>query len=118
VANTSRQGRDNEHQAMKQLAAAGYELVMRSAGSKGVADVIALKPGQVLLVQAKRNGNMTVAEWNGLYSLAVRLGCVPLAARRENPRRVTLTFWRLTAAKDGTPRRQPRELFLLDEVAA
>lgn len=112
---TARQGRDNEHQARRQLEEAGY-WTMRSAGSKGVADLIAIKAGQVLLVQAKRNGAMSVAEWNDLYATATGLGCVPLLARRENPRRVVVTFWRLAGAKDGVPRRQPKELFLLDEV--
>lgn len=50
------------------LAEDGYE-TFRSAGSHGKADVVALKPGEVLLVQCKRSGLIDREEWNGLVRL-------------------------------------------------
>lgn len=116
---TARQGRDVEHQARRQLDGAGY-WTHRAAGSKGAVDIVALKPSQCLLVQCKRTGTMPPAEWNGLWDLASwltggGLDVVPVLARRDHPRRVPVSFWRLLAPKDGTPRRQPMELLTLDE---
>lgn len=43
-----------EHAVVHHLTAEGYDCT-RAAGSKGTADVIAIKPGQVLLVNCKRS---------------------------------------------------------------
>jgi Holliday junction resolvase len=48
-----RDGRDHEYAVIADLERDGYRCT-RAAGSKGIADIIALKPGEVLLVQAKR----------------------------------------------------------------
>ena len=69
----------------------GYFCV-RSGGSHGIADLVALKPGQVVLIQAKIDGKTTLDEWNRLYALANRLGAVPLIASR--PKRGVVEFWR------------------------
>jgi hypothetical protein len=63
----------------------GYH-TWQARGSKGLADVLAIKPGQLLLVQVKsgrgvpREGlGVAHAGWNGLYDLAAELGPSVLA---------------------------------------
>jgi len=68
-----------EHATRHDLEADGY-YVIRSAGSKGAADLGALKPGEVLLVQCKLDGKMTPAERASFAELADRLGVVSLVA--------------------------------------
>jgi Holliday junction resolvase len=65
-------GSDFERRVGKDLAANGYE-VFRSAGSRGKADLVAIKAGQILLVQCKRNGKIPREEWNDLLGLADRI---------------------------------------------
>jgi len=69
-----------EHATRHELEADGY-YVVRSAGSKGSADLVALKPGEVLLVQCKLDGRMTPAERASFAELADRLGVLSLVAR-------------------------------------
>jgi len=90
----------------------GY-LVIRSGGSHGAADLVALKPGQVLLVQAKTNGLISVTDWNELLGIAERVGAVPLLALR--PGRGLIEYRRLTAPAVA---RKPRayEVWTADEV--
>jgi Holliday junction resolvase len=57
-----------ERRTMAALETDGYE-VFRSAGSHGKSDVIAIKQGQVLLIQCKRSGKIDRAEWNELVRL-------------------------------------------------
>lgn len=89
----------------------GY-YVVRAAASKGLVDLAAMKPRQLLLVQCKRSGSLPPAEWNALYDLAVHLEAVPVMAVK-GPRGTLL--YRLTARKDATRRRQPMEPFSIDE---
>lgn len=85
-------GRRLEHDVRRHLVGEGYE-VIRSAGSKGAIDVIALKEGQVLLVQAKRNGVCPPAERAELLRVAGLLPGVgvPVVASRPG-----VTYRRLT----------------------
>lgn len=46
----------------------GY-YVVKSGGSRGPADLVALKPNQTLLIQCKRDGLISRKEWNELYWL-------------------------------------------------
>lgn len=62
-----------ERDTVKNLKEHGY-VVFRAAGSKGIADVIAFKPGEVLFVQAKTKGAITRIERLALFRLA---GIVP-----------------------------------------
>ena len=101
-----------EYRAKQLLEADGY-FVVRAAASKGVVDLAAMQPGQLLLVQCKRSGALPPAEWNELYDLAARLGAVPVMAVKGL--RGT-QFHRLTARKDGSRRRQPMEPFTTDQV--
>jgi Archaeal holliday junction resolvase (hjc) len=76
-----RNGADLERAVKHDLEDNGYSMVMKSGGSKGKVDVIALKPGEVLLVQCKVSGSMSPADRIALRSLAYDLGAVPLMAR-------------------------------------
>lgn len=62
-----------ERDTVKELRANGYE-PFRAAGSKGIADVIAFKPGQVLFIQAKTKGVISPSDRLDLLWLA---GMVP-----------------------------------------
>jgi Holliday junction resolvase len=107
-----------EHKVRDDLTTNGYE-VIRAAGSKGgsKADLVALKPGQLLFVQCKRSGTLPPAEWNRLVEVAGWVGAVPvLAANGERGRGVVYT--RLLGRKVPRARTQPAVAFLLDEVAA
>jgi Holliday junction resolvase len=97
----------------------GYEVV-RGAGSKGI-DLIAMKPGQLLLVGCKLTGVCAPAEWDRLVELAGWVDAIPILAvqQYEGPRgRAVVELWRLTGRKvRGAPMgRQPAELFRTDEV--
>ena len=74
-----RNGAQLERAARVVLESVGY-YVIRSAGSKGAADLVALKPGEVLLVQCKLDGKMPPAEREAFAKLADRLGVVSLIA--------------------------------------
>jgi len=62
-------GAEFERRVAKRLTVDGYAC-FRSAGSHGKADIVAIKPGQILLIQCKRDGEISRAEWNGLLELA------------------------------------------------
>lgn len=94
-------GRTLEYAAVHALELDGY-WVMRAAGSKGAIDVLALKPGEILMVQCKLDGYMTPGQRTQLYGLAAMLGAVPLVA-----------YWR----KDGRAARRVAFDQLLTPVA-
>lgn len=74
------QGRRIEYKVVHLLAANGYE-TQRAASSKGVADVIGIKEGQVVLVSCKRSKMPPPAERADLLRVASLLpGLVPLVA--------------------------------------
>jgi Holliday junction resolvase len=104
-------GRALEYRVKQQLERDGY-YVVRAAASKGLVDLAAMKPRQLLLVQCKRSGALPPAEWNALYDLAAHLSAVPVMARR-GVRGTQLL--RLTGRKDGSRRRQPMEPFSTDD---
>jgi Holliday junction resolvase len=110
-----RAGRDSEHKVRDDLTDNGYE-VIRAAGSKGACDLIAFKPGQVLLVQVKRSGYVAPEAWNRLHALAACLPGVVAVIADAAPRK-PLAYWRLDGPKTARGR-QPWSPFLLDEVAA
>lgn len=74
----------------------GY-LTIRASGSKGCADLVALKPGEVLLVQCKTSGRLGPGDRAALFAAADRTGATALAVR-----------W----AKDGRAARQPEFIHL------
>lgn len=95
------QGKRLEDKVRDLLRAAGY-VVLRTAGSKGACDLIAVKPGQVLLVQVKRTSAPGPADWNALYDLAEMAAAVPVLATCS-PRK-PVRYERLTGRKiPGSP---------------
>ena len=109
-------GRTFEWKCRDNLRSEGYE-VIRSAGSKSKVDLIGLKPGQLLLVQCKRDGTIGPAEWNRLVELAGWVGAIPVLAV-NGPRGYGVDYWRLTGPKlRGKPMgAQPAVRFLTDIV--
>jgi len=85
----------------------GY-YVVRSAGSAGVADLVALDmyaPGPPVMIQVKRaKGTMSVAAWNHLLRIAGAAGAVPVLAVEHPTRPLVYTLQRITAPR--RPRRQ------------
>lgn len=66
----------------------GY-FVLQSRGSKTVVDLVAIKTGQVLFVQAKAGlTTPSGTEWNTLHMIATRFGGVPLIADRAGRGRI------------------------------
>ena len=97
------QGRRVEWEVVHDLTEAGYECT-RAASSKGVADVIAFKPGQVLLVNVKRTRVPEPAERLALLRVAAMLPgtAIPVLARK--PARQPIQYHLMNA---GTPRTWP-----------
>lgn len=76
-----RNGADLERAVKHHLEDNGYVLVIKSGGSKGKVDVIALKRGETVLVQCKLSGAMRPAERVAFRQLAIALGAVPVVAQ-------------------------------------
>ena len=92
-------GADLERAAKKVLEDSGY-YVVRSAGSKGAADLVALKMGEALLVQCKKGGRyLEPAERVALRKLALSVGAVCLVAwwHKEGRAARTVAFDELTS---------------------
>ena len=109
-----RNGTVRENRVRALLEDDGY-FVVRSAGSGGVADLVALKPGQVLLVQVKSETYLGPAEWNALWFTAANTRAVPIhAAKLPSSRRVV--WHRLTGPKTVVTKRPPWAEWTPDEV--
>ena len=96
-----------EREARKILEGWGY-YVVRASASKGAADLLAIRPGGlVLFVQVKRGkGRLRPPAWNELLSLARRYGAVPILAERVV--RQPMAWYRLDGPKaEGGRARQP-----------
>lgn len=109
-----------EHKIRDDLTENGFE-VIRAAGSKGSSkvDLVALKPGQLLLIQAKRSGVLGPDEWDRVHEVAGWVGAVALLAR-NGPRGRGVEYIRLLGPKRRgiTMARQACAVFHLDEIAA
>lgn len=105
-----------EHKTRDDLTANGYE-VMRAAGSKGgtKADLVAFKPGQLLLIQCKRTGALPPDEWDRLVEVAAWVDAIPILAA-NGPAGRGITYTRLLAVKRRGCRNQPIELFAIDTL--
>lgn len=66
--NTAGKGRRNEWKTRDLLRREGYHVV-RSAGSKGIVDIVAFNGQRLLLVQVKTNGGMSSEDIQNLKSL-------------------------------------------------
>jgi Holliday junction resolvase len=104
-------GRRVEWAVIHDLTENGYQCT-RAASSKGVADVIAIKSGQVLLINVKRTSTPGPAERLALLKVAAMLPgvAVPILARK--PPRQPIRYELMNA---GTPRTWVR--WTPDEVA-
>jgi hypothetical protein len=89
------EGRQVEYDVIAYLAGNGYDTV-RAASSKGLADVVAIKPGQVLLVNCKRTTMPGPAERIDLLRVASCLPGVSVPLVALHPRFEALEFRRLT----------------------
>lgn len=87
---TASTGRRIEHLVRDDMTAHGWLVAARSAGSKGAADLVAVRPGRVAFVQVKRTDpRLSPAERERLIALADRLGhhiALPIVACKP-PRR-------------------------------
>lgn len=78
-----KKGRNFEYRVKAKFQKAGYYCI-RSAGSKGAADLIAYGNGKVLFIQCKLGKYASTTEWNELYKLCKELGVIPIWAYSEN----------------------------------
>lgn len=90
-------GRRFEWRVRDELTDDGYA-VIRSAGSKTKVDLVAIKPGQWLLVQCKRDGRIGPAERSKLLSLASMCAALPVVAALDGGRPAQVTYRLLTGA--------------------
>lgn len=74
-------GRQFEYRTRDMLEMAGY-FVFRSAQSRGVADLIAFKKGEVLFVQCKRGGSINTKEVLKLLDVCESIGTTAAIAER------------------------------------
>jgi Archaeal holliday junction resolvase (hjc) len=98
-----RQGADLELAVKHHLQDNGY-YVVKSAGSKGAVDLVALKRGEVLVIQCKTDGYVPPAERMTFRSLAVSVGATCLIGRwhKEGRAARAVAFQELTADGGGT----------------
>jgi Holliday junction resolvase len=105
-----------EKRTAAQLRKDGY-FVMESRGSHGVADLVAAKPGQVLLIQVKGGeARLDGTWWNELHHVAARAGALAIVA--DWPRRGHLRLRRITGQHEPRSKAWPCALFVTDEVEA
>ena len=105
-----RLGRAFEYRARDFLRNCGY-FVLRSPRSGSPVDLVAVKKGTNLFIQCKLDGNLRVKDWNALFDLSESVGSIPVLAESATGRD-GLTFWRLTARKNGSRERQPKAIYL------
>lgn len=115
MTNHYNQGRRFEHRVRAHLVDNGYDVV-RAAGSKTKADLIAIKPGQVLIIQCKRTALPSPHERAEILRMAA---CIPgmgvAVIARRGPRGAPVRLERLLTADRAASARVP---FVLDEVAS
>jgi hypothetical protein len=117
-------GNSYERQALDHLRAEGYHC-WQTRGSKGPADLIAIKPGQLLLVQVKgARSPMTHDGWNALWYLALDCGtigkpCLAIIAdwpdwkpSKAGPMRLSV----ITGSHHPNGRTWPCQPFITDQI--
>lgn len=97
--NVARAGAYFERRVRRQLEQDGW-FVVRVAGSRGVCDLIALRPGDARLIQVRRNGRMSTAERDVLARTAWYAGATPWLARRGDHFAVVLDALPVFAERD------------------
>lgn len=89
-------GRDLERRTRLRLMEADY-FVVRSPASKSKVDLTAVRAGEILLIQCKRNGVIPKDEWNKLWEISIQAGGIPLVV--ENPWSGRTNWWRIIGPK-------------------
>lgn len=114
MTNHAQRGRRMEQSVIDHLGERGYDCV-RSAASKGAADIVAFHDREICLIQAKAGlpAPVSPAERRELLRIAGRIGAVPVTVfrrpDRDDGRRHVLVFHRLTGQgpkefEEWTPR--------------
>jgi len=116
-------GNRYERRTVELLRSEGYHC-WQSRGSRGPADVIAIKPRQLVLVQVKSGAKaISGAEWNALWRLACEVAAVPVLAewRPVNPDKpglgLAVTMHQLTGPHVAHKRAWPCTPFVTDQIA-
>ncbi len=97
----------------------GYT-VIRAAGSLGPADLIAMKPRELLLIQVKteprigRKAQISPAEWNQLIDYANNCGAKPIIAIKGYR---TTSLYLITGRKERPTRTPPWQPWTADQLA-
>jgi Holliday junction resolvase len=109
VTSTPRQRGDAfERRVRRDLDGAGYR-TLRSSGSSGPFDLVALRARELHLIQCKADGRLDPGEWNELLDLADELEGTAILAQRDARRHIE--YRRLTHHKgkprDGVPLWEP-----------
>ena len=102
MATNYQRGADFERRAQAYLERIGYATV-RSAGSHSPADVVAMRHGEIVCVQCKRNGRMDPDEWNDFWDFCQKAGALPVMATL-GPQSKGVCYNVLTSRKDGRGR--------------
>jgi Holliday junction resolvase len=77
----------------------GAVIVIRSAGSKGLVDVVAwMENGETWFVQCKLTGKISKADRNDLRDVAAIVGAVPIIAHK--PGRGQIVLERIDGVQD------------------
>jgi Holliday junction resolvase len=105
-----RLGRALEYRIRDFLRQRGF-VVVRTPQSKGPFDLIAIKKGLVLLVQSKRNGQITLNDRNILFELAESIGAKALIAGMPGVKGIE--FWEIECR--ATKKNEGRKRILFDE---
>lgn len=87
-----RRGANFERRVKRKLESEGW-FVIRSAGSQGPVDLVALKPFKVMLIQCRRSGFLSAAEREKLRSLAERLQTPVFVASSTNGKITLERVW-------------------------
>jgi Holliday junction resolvase len=93
-------GRAFEYRVIAALNKEGFT-TCRSPASRGAFDMMAVRPGEILFVQAKSGGSIPPAERLRLITLAVSVKAVPVLAEKSDGR--TLRFWRIEEGPERFP---------------
>ena len=91
-------GRQFEYQVKNHLEKRGF-FVVRSAGSKGLFDLIAVSKGVVLAIQCKLGANISKQKVEETVATAKKHGMIPvLAYSAKHGRNRKIMFWDITSS--------------------
>ena len=103
-------GRELEYAIRDELRSYEY-FVLRSSHSETPVDLVALRKGEVLLIQCKRDGILAPKGWNALWAIAEDNHALALLARKQPKTNIGNLYWRLTGGKIPHQRNPPMEVW-------